>query len=169
MLCSIQKGIIKRQLPFSIVKSCDDGAGSRFSISFKEHHDYELEATSLEDKHKVNSDLTSLLVLIFSTTLLDLSFALRSSVLMLPSCSGRSFSLWIRSFMATYTVVQQRATQKHASSLKPHRASGRTSCYSTEAAWRHSDGWSTDVFYYCKAATQEMGGGLGGFELVLLL
>ncbi|XP_029361871.1 formin-like protein 13 [Echeneis naucrates] len=53
MLCSIEKGIIKRQLPFSTVKSCDDAAGSRFSISFKEHHDYELEATSVEDKHKI--------------------------------------------------------------------------------------------------------------------
>ncbi|XP_026188297.1 formin-like protein 3 isoform X2 [Mastacembelus armatus] len=53
MLCSIEKGIIKRQLPFSIFKSCDDGVGSRFSISFKGHHDYELEATSLEDKQKM--------------------------------------------------------------------------------------------------------------------
>lgn len=54
MLCNIEKGIIKRQFPFSKVKSCDDGTGSRFTISFKGHHDYELEATSLEDKHKVN-------------------------------------------------------------------------------------------------------------------
>ncbi|XP_054912953.1 uncharacterized protein LOC129377190 [Poeciliopsis prolifica] len=53
LLCSIERGIVKRQLPFSIVKSCDDGVGSRFSISFKGHHDYELEATSLEDKHKM--------------------------------------------------------------------------------------------------------------------
>lgn len=53
MLCSIEKGIVKRQLSFSIVKSCDDGAGSRFSISFKGHHDYELEATSMEDKYKM--------------------------------------------------------------------------------------------------------------------
>ncbi|KAM9785596.1 uncharacterized protein ACB057_013960 [Neosynchiropus ocellatus] len=53
LLCSIEKGIVKRQLPFSIVKSCDDGGGSRFSISFKGHHDYELEATSLEEKHKM--------------------------------------------------------------------------------------------------------------------
>lgn len=53
MLCSIEKGIVKRQLPFSVVKSCDDGVGSKFSISFKGHHDYELEATSLEDKHKM--------------------------------------------------------------------------------------------------------------------
>ncbi|XP_076023244.1 uncharacterized protein LOC143013485 [Genypterus blacodes] len=53
MVCSIEKGIIKRQLPFARVKSCDDGVGSRFSISFKDHHDYELEATSLEDKHKM--------------------------------------------------------------------------------------------------------------------
>ncbi|KAM9855766.1 uncharacterized protein ACBR49_001938 isoform 2-T2 [Aulostomus maculatus] len=53
MLCSIEKGIVRRQLPFSIVKSCDDGVGSRFSISLKGHHDYELEATSLVDKHKM--------------------------------------------------------------------------------------------------------------------
>ncbi|KAM9343539.1 uncharacterized protein KZ484_016015 [Pholidichthys leucotaenia] len=53
MLCSIEKGIIKRQLPFSVVKTCDDGVGSRFTISFKGHHDYELEATSREDKHKI--------------------------------------------------------------------------------------------------------------------
>ncbi|KAK2897209.1 uncharacterized protein [Channa argus] len=53
MVCSIEKGIIRRQLPFAIVKSCDDGVGSRFSISFKGRHDYELEATSVEDKHKI--------------------------------------------------------------------------------------------------------------------
>ncbi|XP_017274741.1 formin-like protein 13 [Kryptolebias marmoratus] len=53
MLCSIEKGIIKRQLPFAIVKSCEAGVGSRFSISFKGHHDYELEATSMEDKNKM--------------------------------------------------------------------------------------------------------------------
>lgn len=53
MLCSIEKGIIKQQLPFTVVKSCDDGVGSRFSISFRGHQDYELEATSLEDKHKM--------------------------------------------------------------------------------------------------------------------
>ncbi|XP_042348462.1 formin-like protein 13 [Plectropomus leopardus] len=53
MLCNIEKGIIKRQFPFSTVKSCDDGVGSRFTISLKGHHDYELEATSLEDKHKM--------------------------------------------------------------------------------------------------------------------
>ncbi|KAM8863777.1 uncharacterized protein AB9W97_018430 isoform 2-T2 [Spinachia spinachia] len=53
MLCSIEKGIIKRQLPFLTVKSCDDGVGSRFTISFKGHHDYELEATSLQDKNKM--------------------------------------------------------------------------------------------------------------------
>ncbi|XP_019721880.1 formin-like protein 13 [Hippocampus comes] len=53
MLCTIEKGIVKRQLPFVIIKSCDDGVGSRFSISFKGHHDYELEATSVDDKHKI--------------------------------------------------------------------------------------------------------------------
>ncbi|XP_034550783.1 formin-like protein 13 [Notolabrus celidotus] len=53
MLCSIERGIIKRQLLFSKVKSCDDGAGTRFTISFKGHHDYEMEANSMEDKHKM--------------------------------------------------------------------------------------------------------------------
>ncbi|XP_068191975.1 uncharacterized protein [Antennarius striatus] len=52
-LCSIEKGIVKRQIPFSTVKSCDDAPGSKFSISFRGHHDYELEATSVEDKHKM--------------------------------------------------------------------------------------------------------------------
>uniref|UniRef100_UPI0037E7538C uncharacterized protein n=1 Tax=Semicossyphus pulcher TaxID=241346 RepID=UPI0037E7538C len=53
LLCSIEKGIIKRQLLYSNVKSCDDGVGTRFTISFKGHHDYELEAKSMEDKHKM--------------------------------------------------------------------------------------------------------------------
>ncbi|XP_029012351.1 uncharacterized protein LOC114858863 [Betta splendens] len=53
MVCSIEKGIVKRHLPFCIVKSCDDGVGSRFTISFQGRHDYELEATSLEDKQKI--------------------------------------------------------------------------------------------------------------------
>ncbi|KAK6303327.1 hypothetical protein J4Q44_G00257810 [Coregonus suidteri] len=51
MVCSIEKGIVKRQLPFLCVKSCDDRVGAKFSISFRGRHDYELEATSLEDKH----------------------------------------------------------------------------------------------------------------------
>ncbi|XP_061114738.1 uncharacterized protein LOC133139304 [Conger conger] len=53
LVCSIEKGIIKRQLPFSSVKSCEDGAGAKFSVSFWGRHDYELEATSLEDKQKI--------------------------------------------------------------------------------------------------------------------
>ncbi|XP_061758661.1 uncharacterized protein LOC133554208 isoform X2 [Nerophis ophidion] len=52
-LCTIEKGIVKRQLPFALVNSCDDGIGARFSVSFKGHHDYELEATSVHDKHKI--------------------------------------------------------------------------------------------------------------------
>ncbi|KAJ8258130.1 hypothetical protein GJAV_G00193480 [Gymnothorax javanicus] len=53
MMCSIEKGIIKRQLPFSSVRSCDDSTGTKFSVSFSGRHDYELEATSLEDKQKI--------------------------------------------------------------------------------------------------------------------
>ncbi|KAM9504737.1 uncharacterized protein ACWYII_047463 isoform 3-T4 [Salvelinus alpinus] len=53
MVCSIEKGTVKRQLPFLCVKSCDDRVGAKFSVSFRGRHDYELEATSLEDKHKM--------------------------------------------------------------------------------------------------------------------
>ncbi|XP_063065355.1 uncharacterized protein LOC134457323 [Engraulis encrasicolus] len=53
MVCSIEKGIVKRKLPFAIVKNCHDGSGTRFSISFKARHDYELEATSLQEKQKI--------------------------------------------------------------------------------------------------------------------
>ncbi|KAL1020596.1 hypothetical protein UPYG_G00002190 [Umbra pygmaea] len=53
MVCCIEKGIVKRQFQFQCVKSCDDGVGTRFCVSFREKHDYELEATSLEDKHKM--------------------------------------------------------------------------------------------------------------------
>lgn len=77
LLCSIQKGLVKRQLPFSLVKSCDDGAGSRFSISFKGHHDYELEATSLEDKHKV--ELHCLTMIFFFFNAMKLFYWIRSS------------------------------------------------------------------------------------------
>ncbi|XP_056589332.1 formin-H [Triplophysa dalaica] len=53
ILCSIEKGIVKRQLLFYDVKNCHDAAGTRFSISFKGRLDYELEAASLEDKHRI--------------------------------------------------------------------------------------------------------------------
>lgn len=70
MLCSIEKGIVKRQLPFSQVKSCEAGVSSKFSISFKGRHDYELEATSLEDKHKVSLRLiTDFMILKGKSTL----------------------------------------------------------------------------------------------------
>ena len=55
MVCSIEKGIIKRQLPFASVKNCHDGTGTRFSISFRGRHDYELEATSMQEKQKVRT------------------------------------------------------------------------------------------------------------------
>ncbi|KAJ8016946.1 hypothetical protein DPEC_G00012630 [Dallia pectoralis] len=53
VVCSIEKGIVNRQLPFLSIKSCDDGPGTKFSISFRGRHDYDLEATSLEDKQKI--------------------------------------------------------------------------------------------------------------------
>ncbi|XP_057176028.1 formin-H isoform X2 [Triplophysa rosa] len=53
ILCSIEKGIVKRQLLFSDVKNCHDAAGTRFSISFKGRPDYELEAASSGDKHRI--------------------------------------------------------------------------------------------------------------------
>ncbi|KAL6483408.1 hypothetical protein MHYP_G00082800 [Metynnis hypsauchen] len=53
MVCSIVKGIVKRQFPFMEVTNCHDAAGTKFSVSFKGHHDYELEAMSPEDKQKI--------------------------------------------------------------------------------------------------------------------
>nr|XP_055044837.1 formin-H isoform X2 [Misgurnus anguillicaudatus] len=53
LICSIEKGIVKRQLLFSDVKNCHDSAGTKFSISFKGRTDYELEAASSEDKQKI--------------------------------------------------------------------------------------------------------------------
>ncbi|XP_051517827.1 uncharacterized protein LOC127419985 [Myxocyprinus asiaticus] len=53
LLCSIEKGIVKKQLLFSDVKNCHDTAGTRFTISFRGRPDYELEAASLEDKQKI--------------------------------------------------------------------------------------------------------------------
>ncbi|XP_062897565.1 disheveled-associated activator of morphogenesis 2 [Mobula hypostoma] len=53
MLCSIEKGMIKKQFPFKSIKSCEHLEGKKFSISFLIHHDYELEATSAEDRVKI--------------------------------------------------------------------------------------------------------------------
>jgi len=55
LICSIEKGIVKRQLLFSDVKNCHEATGTRFSISFRGRSDYELEAASLEDKQKVRT------------------------------------------------------------------------------------------------------------------
>ncbi|KAM9445963.1 uncharacterized protein Hap1MRO34_024664 [Clarias gariepinus] len=53
LLCSIEKGIVKRQFPFATIKNCHDAAGTRFTVSFKNHHEYELEAMSPQDKQKM--------------------------------------------------------------------------------------------------------------------
>lgn len=50
---NIEKGIIKKQFPFSQVKSCEDTERRRFSIVFHGRQDYELEAVSLDDKRKI--------------------------------------------------------------------------------------------------------------------
>lgn len=51
---NIEKGIIKKQFPFSQVKACEDTERRRFSIVFHGRQDYELEAVSLDDKRKVS-------------------------------------------------------------------------------------------------------------------
>ncbi|XP_051789065.1 formin-H isoform X2 [Erpetoichthys calabaricus] len=53
VVCSIEKGTVKRQLPFSQIKSAEDGHGTKFTICFQGRQDYELEASSLEDKAKI--------------------------------------------------------------------------------------------------------------------
>ncbi|XP_071429254.1 uncharacterized protein [Pithys albifrons albifrons] len=50
---NIEKGIIKKQFPFSQVKGCEDTERRRFSIVFHGRQDYELEAVSLDDKRKI--------------------------------------------------------------------------------------------------------------------
>uniref|UniRef100_A0A7N4PNI7 Uncharacterized protein n=1 Tax=Sarcophilus harrisii TaxID=9305 RepID=A0A7N4PNI7_SARHA len=50
---NIENGIIRKQFPFSQIKSWEDGEGTRFNIAFHGRQDYELEATSLEDKRKL--------------------------------------------------------------------------------------------------------------------
>ncbi|XP_010186060.1 PREDICTED: uncharacterized protein LOC104543205, partial [Mesitornis unicolor] len=50
---NIEKGIIKKQFPFSQVKACEDTERRRFSIMFHGRQDYELEAVSLDDKRKI--------------------------------------------------------------------------------------------------------------------
>ncbi|XP_043566142.1 uncharacterized protein LOC122560035 isoform X1 [Chiloscyllium plagiosum] len=53
ILCNVEKGIIKKQFPFKCIKSCEHIEGQKISISFLGHHDYELEATSAEDRVKI--------------------------------------------------------------------------------------------------------------------
>ncbi|XP_038659028.1 protein diaphanous homolog 3 [Scyliorhinus canicula] len=53
LLYNIEKGIIKKQFSFKSIKSCEHVEGQKISISFLEHHDYELEATSAEDRMKI--------------------------------------------------------------------------------------------------------------------
>lgn len=57
---NIEKGNLKKQFPFSQVKSCEDLEGLRFVIEFHCHPKYELEAASTDDKQKVSRGLPSL-------------------------------------------------------------------------------------------------------------
>ncbi|XP_027703617.1 uncharacterized protein LOC114032499 [Vombatus ursinus] len=50
---NIENGIIRKQFPFSQIKYWESGEGTRFNIAFHGRRDYELEATSLEDKRKL--------------------------------------------------------------------------------------------------------------------
>ncbi|XP_018423266.1 PREDICTED: formin-F-like [Nanorana parkeri] len=50
---NIEKGNLKKQFPFTQVKSCMDQEGLRFIIEFHGHQNYELEAASAEDKQKI--------------------------------------------------------------------------------------------------------------------
>ncbi|XP_010079842.1 PREDICTED: formin-H-like, partial [Pterocles gutturalis] len=73
---NIEKGIIKKQFPFSQVKACEDTERRRFSIVFHGRQDYELEAVSLDDKRKI-------------TYLLSRVIQSNSSKRPVDSCSGR--------------------------------------------------------------------------------
>ncbi|GLD50442.1 formin-like protein 13 isoform X2 [Lates japonicus] len=56
MLCSIEKGIIKRQLAFSIVKSCDDGVGSRYEVQL---HPGQLTLVPYRSRGPTDGEVTS--------------------------------------------------------------------------------------------------------------
>ncbi|XP_048353857.1 uncharacterized protein LOC125433398 [Sphaerodactylus townsendi] len=58
---NIEKGIIKKQFPFSQVKSCAYNEGKRFRIGFHGHQDYELEAASTEDKKTITHLVTKII------------------------------------------------------------------------------------------------------------
>ncbi|XP_029470273.1 disheveled-associated activator of morphogenesis 2-like [Rhinatrema bivittatum] len=53
IIYNIEKGQLKRQFPFSQVKSTEDNEGLRFTVSFHGHSDYELEAASLGEKEQI--------------------------------------------------------------------------------------------------------------------
>ncbi|CAH2303356.1 Hypothetical predicted protein [Pelobates cultripes] len=53
MIFNIEKGNLKNQFPFTQIKSCFNGDGLKLVISFYGHHDYEIEASSLEDKENL--------------------------------------------------------------------------------------------------------------------
>ncbi|XP_068118488.1 formin-H-like isoform X2 [Hyperolius riggenbachi] len=54
MIFNIEKGTLKKQFQFTQVKSCEDGEGLRFLISFNSRQeDYDLEATSADDKQHI--------------------------------------------------------------------------------------------------------------------
>ncbi|XP_026092321.1 formin-H-like [Carassius auratus] len=80
-LCSIEKGIVKRQLCFSEVKNCHDAPGTRFSISFRDRSDYELEAASLEDKQQIMQLINQIIYSNIYSPLVNGSVETRSSPL----------------------------------------------------------------------------------------
>ncbi|XP_071505640.1 uncharacterized protein [Diadema antillarum] len=52
-LCNIQKGNLNRKFSFATVTDYESEEGLRFFIYFKDHHEYELEADTLEEKEKI--------------------------------------------------------------------------------------------------------------------
>ncbi|XP_071958925.1 uncharacterized protein [Antedon mediterranea] len=52
-ICNIQKGNLNRKFNFSEVVDYESEEGLRFFINFTDHHEYEMEADSPEDKEKI--------------------------------------------------------------------------------------------------------------------
>ncbi|KAM4622455.1 disheveled-associated activator of morphogenesis 2-like [Discoglossus pictus] len=57
---NIEKGTLRRQFPFSRIKSCESSNGLKFLIMFHGHQDYELEADSTDDKESIIRILNSI-------------------------------------------------------------------------------------------------------------
>ncbi|XP_016134729.1 formin-like protein 3 [Sinocyclocheilus grahami] len=145
-LCSIEKGIVKRQLCFSEVKNCHDAPGTRFSISFRDRSDYELEAASLEDKQQIMQLVNQIIYSNIYSPLVNGSVEMESSPLPPPPDNLKEGHIFLqRGGLASFKWKKYEAhLQTDQLTLFPvaqQSAGGDagSSVSSYESVWSHSD------------------------------